>query len=178
MNVFQRTFTAQEVALAAGATAKQVSDWCDQGLIIGQREPLGKGRRRGFSFYNVMEVSVATSLMSIGVRAPADAFRAAHLFSHSGDGGGEWAGDDGLSDQSSERLPGVPFKAGETFAFVAGDRSVVSTDESVSRASYEMGQPVGMVVLNLSAVFVNVVRRLELGRPQTILDSVYGALSA
>ena len=68
------------VAIATGTSAKQITDWCNQGQIIGQREPLGKGRKREFSFFNVMEIAGAVALMQVGVRSPADAFKAAASF--------------------------------------------------------------------------------------------------
>lgn len=76
-----RKHTAQSVALATGATAKQISDWCTLGLIVGQREPLGKGRKREFSWFNVMEVAVATTIMeAMRMTQPGDAFRAAQNY--------------------------------------------------------------------------------------------------
>ena len=123
MDLLNRKFTAQSVALATGTTAKQITDWCNQGQIIGQREPLGKGRKREFSFFNVMEIASAVALMEIGIRAPADAFSAASRFAHISAGGSGWVNDDGIAEGNGEpmRWPGLPyhFREGETIMAVS-----------------------------------------------------------
>lgn len=173
MELLNRTFSAQSVALAAGATAKQISDWCSQGQIVGQREPLGRGQKRQFSFFNVMEVSIALSLMEIGVRSPADAFRVAQTYSHTGGGGeGPWVD----SPRQSERLPGLPFhyRSGETLAFVAGRKCLIDTDSDVLRAMSFLGNFDGVIVLNVSRIFALTMRRLGLEHVD-VLDQAYPA---
>lgn len=171
MDLLQREFSAQAVAMATGATAKQISDWCNQGQIVGQREPLGRGHKRTFSFFNVMEVAVALALMEIGVRAPADAFRAAQGFAHAG-GSGEarWA------DSATEnvRIPGLPYHYSrmETFAFVAGRECLITTDPNVKTAMDALGNVGGLLVVNVSGVFADVMHRLGLGHAE-VLDALY-----
>jgi len=41
MKLTNQTFSVQQVAAATGVTAKQISYWCNMGLIVGQRKPLG-----------------------------------------------------------------------------------------------------------------------------------------
>ena len=179
MDLFQRKFSAQEVAHATGATSKQISDWCDMGLIIGQREKLGKGNRRAFSLFNLSEVAVARALMDVGVRAPSDAFRAAQRFSHSSSGGFNWPGDDGLSDYDAPRYPGLPWHhgEGETFAFVAGQNCSIQLEATLERAIRELRNPIGFIALNISAVFARTMQALGLDY-RVVLDSIYGAEKA
>lgn len=171
MDLLHREFSAQTVAAATGATAKQISDWCNQGQIVGQREPLGRGHKRTFSFFNVMEVAVALALMEIGVRAPADAFRAAQVFAHAG-GSGEarWAD----SAAEKERIPGLPYHYSrmETFAFVAGAECLITTDQNVTAAMQALGNASGLLVVNVSLIFARVMRQLGLEHAE-VLDALY-----
>ncbi len=183
MDLLNRKHTAQSVALATGATAKQISDWCTLGLIVGQREPLGKGRKREFSWFNVMEVAVATTIMeAMRMTQPGDAFRAAQRFSHTGDGGGEWVGDDAFSYNDHHRWPGMPFdyRVGDTFLCVFRDRSIVALVEDgnlpVSRLALQLGdanRPApGLIVLNMTRIFFEVTQRMAL-KGREVLEEVY-----
>ncbi len=174
MDILNRKFSANSVALATGATSKQITDWCNQGLIMGQREPLGRGHRREFSFFNVMEIALALELVEIGVRAPGDAFRAAQRVSHTGDGDFEWAEDEGVRDKAPHRWPGLPFhySEGDTFAFVAGSKSTVAIGDSLKDVLRALGQPAGFIALNVSAVFHAVMLRMALSSAE-VLDEIY-----
>lgn len=180
VDLLEQKYTGQSVALATGLTSKQVSDWCNQGLIIGQREPLGKGHRRMFSWFNLMEVALALALMEIGVKSPGDAFRAAQRFSHMGNGSFAWAGDDDVLTDNSDpvRHPGLPFdyKKGETFLYIAGSRVTVALHEDgvppfgeINRA---LGNPLGFIALNVSAVFASIVHRMARDYRE-VLDEAY-----
>ena len=178
MDLLNRKYTAQSVALATGTTAKQITDWCNQGQIVGQREPLGKGRKREFSFFNVMEVAGAVALMEVGIRSPADAFKAAGYFSHISSGGSGWVGDDAITDDDPHRWPGLPyhFSEGDTFLAVWGDMSevVLSDDGTVNTYSIfpAMRRPAGFILLNMSAVFAQVMHRMALDYRE-VLDEAY-----
>lgn len=180
MDLLNRKYTAQSVAIATGTTAKQITDWCTQGQIMGQREPLGKGRKRELSFFNVMEVAGAVALMEVGIRSPADAFKAAGYFSHIADGGGGWVREDGTieGDGSPQRWPGLPyhFREGDTFLAVSGDMSevVLSDDGTVNTYSIfpAMRRPSGFILLNMSAVFAQVMHRMALDYRE-VLDEAY-----
>ena len=178
MDLLQRKFSAQSVALATGATAKQITDWCNQGQIVGQREPLGKGHKREFSFFNVMEVAVARALMETGVTSPGDAFRAAQRFSHTGNGGADWIGDDALQDNAPVRYPGLPFHYthGETFVYVAGAKCSITLDDSITSVMRSLGRPAGFLALNLSAIFAATMARMALNHAE-VLDAIYGGAS-
>lgn len=181
MNLLNRKYTAQSVALATGTTAKQITDWCNQGQIMGQRVPLGKGRRREFSFFNVMEVAGAVALMEVGVRSPADAFKAAGYFSHIASGESGCVGDDGIMVEEGndpKRWPGLPFhfREGDTFLAVSGDMSdvVLSADGTVNTYSIfpNKRRPAGFILLNMSAVFAQVMHRMALDYRE-VLDEAY-----
>lgn len=176
MDLLTQKYTAQSVALATGTTAKQITDWCNQGQIIGQREPLGKGHKREFSFFNLMEIAGAGALMEVGIRSPADAFKAAIRFSHTNDGAsGGWVG---VESNDPERWSGLPFhhNHGETFMAVSGDMSKVflSADGTVTTYSIFpiMRRPAGFILLNMSEVFAQVMHRMALDYRE-VLDEAY-----
>jgi len=181
MDLLNRKYTAQSVALATGTTAKQITDWCNQGQIMGQREPLGKGRRREFSFFNVMEVAGAVALMEVGVRSPADAFKAASYFAHIAPGGSGWVGDDGIMVEEGndpKRWPSLPYhhNDGETFLVVSGDMSEVVLSKSGELNTYSFfpmhHRPAGFILLNMSEVFKTVSHRMALDYRE-VLDEAY-----
>jgi hypothetical protein len=179
VDLLELRYTAQTVALATGATSKQITDWCGQGLIIGQREPLGKGHHRSFSWFNLMEVASALALMEIGVKSPGDAFRAAQRFAHMGNGGFSWAGDDdALKDSDPARHPALPYhhREGETFLYFAGGRMTVALHkdgipefDEINRA---LGNPPGFIALNLSALFAGILHRMARDYRE-VLDEAY-----
>jgi hypothetical protein len=122
--------------------------------------------------------------MEIGVKSPGDAFRAAQRFSHMGDGSFARAGDvdalvDALTDNSDPvRHPGLPFdyKKGETFLYIAGSRVTVALHEDgvppfgeINRA---LGNPLGFIALNVSAVFASIVHRMARDYRE-VLDEAY-----
>lgn len=178
MDLLTRKFTAQSVALATGVPSKQVTDWCSQGHIIGQREPLGSGRRREFSWFNVMEFGIANALMEIGVRSPSDAFQAAQRFSHTSDGGMEWEGDDALRDNDPYRLPGLPYHhdLGWTYLFLAGsDSDVVLTEDgtvNLHRIKNSSRHSLGCIAVNVTELFTRITNRIALDYRE-VLDEAY-----
>ena len=175
MDILEQTYTAQDVAQAAGITAKQVTDWANQGQLVGHRDRLGKGRKREFQFHTVMEVATAVALMQAGIRSPADAFAAANKFAHFGDSAAVWTGEKATAP---ERHPALPYHYanGYTFLFVAGDKAVthLSPDGSVNLRDVagKLGRQRGMIAVNLSDVFADVMTRMG-GNHYTILDEAY-----
>ena len=175
---------AQDVAKATGTTPKQITDWCNQGHIVGQKTPLGKGRRREFTFSNVMEISGAVALMEIGLTTPGDAFRASSHFAHIGSGHSGWVNEEGdiVEDPPRpSRWPGLPyhFREGETFLVVSGQLSEVVLSEKGkidTRRVFPMHRnPVGLILLNMTEVFKTVVARMDTGSTWAqILNEVYG----
>jgi hypothetical protein len=179
MDLLNRKYTAQSVALATGTTAKQITDWCNQGQIIGQKGTLGKGHRREFSFFNVMEVAGAVSLMEIGIRSPADAFKAASHFAHTAPGGSGWVVDGEIieGDSKPKRWPSLPYhpRDGETFLVVSGDLSKVvlsQRGELNTFSFFSRPRPAGFILLNMSEVFRAVTQRMALDYREA-LDEAY-----
>lgn len=187
MNIFDQTYTAQAVATAVGCEAKQISDWCNLGRIVGQREPLGKGRSRKFSWFNVMEIAIAYDLMSIGIRSPQDAFAVAQNFSHSNDGSeddtGEWIDDAARVDEGHVRHAALPFhySHGVTFLFVIGNKSKVTLSKDGTVDLLNLGadfrQAGGFIVANVSEIFTQTSHRLGLDY-RSVLDAAYGEAKA
>jgi hypothetical protein len=176
MDLLNQVYTAQSVAAATGTTSKQITDWCNQGQIMGQRKPLGKGRRREFTFFNVMEVAGAVALMEIGIKSPADAFTAASRFAHIGQGGSGWVGDE--QKKPVERWPGLPyhFREGETFLVVSGDMARTTLSVSGKLDTYSFfpmhNRPTGFIVLNMSEVFKAVMNNMGEDY-RVVLDKIY-----
>lgn len=184
MNIFQQTFTVQSVATAAGCEAKQISDWCNMGRVVGQREPTGRGRSRQFSWFNVMEIAIATELMNIGVKSPQDAFKAAQHFSHVGDSAATWIHDDAISeDDEPSRYPALPYHhdLGATFLFLSGSKSniVLSKDGTVNL--FTIAPPYsrarGYILVNVTEICASVLHRLGYDY-RVILDEAYAKKKA
>ena len=55
--------TVLDLSNCAARPAKRISDWCNQGEIVGQRDRLGKGTKRELSWLNTMEVAIAAELL-------------------------------------------------------------------------------------------------------------------
>ncbi len=110
--ILTRKFTSGDVIKAAGITNDRLQTWlrADR-YIIGHRNGAKVGTdgpRRTFSFYNVMEIALATELILVGLTVE-DAFKTSVIFSHAGE----------VSyDYDDIRCPGLPFQDGITL-FVA-----------------------------------------------------------
>lgn len=183
MDLSKGTLGAQDVAQATGTTAKQITDWCNQGHILGQKGRLGKGRRREFSFSNVMEIAVGVALMQHGVQSPADAFQAAMHFAHVGSSHSGWVDKNGKMVEDPplpKRKPGFPyhFRDGETYLIVSGERSNVILVKKGQLDLYSMlpglaRPPAVFIAVNVTTVFAAVVENM--GQDwRVVLDQVYG----
>lgn len=183
MDLSSNTIGAQDVATATGTTPKQITDWCNQGHIVGQKTPLGKGRRREFTFANVMEIAAGVALMQNGVQSPADAFRAAMRFAHVGSSHSGWVNDAGeVVEQTPrpKRNPGMPYHHldGDTFLIVSGEQSAVVLSKNGqidTRSIFPMLTrcPVAFIALNMTEVFKQVARNMRQDY-RVVLDQVYG----
>lgn len=183
MDLSKGTLGAQDVAQATGTTAKQITDWCNQGHILGQNGRLGKGRRREFSFSNVMEIAVGVALMQHGVQSPADAFGAAMKFAHVGSGHSGWVNENNEIVENPprpKRNPGFPyhFRDGDTYLIVSGERSNVVLVENGQLDLYSIfpelaRAPAVFIAVNVTAVFKAVMQNM--GEDwRVVLDLVYG----
>lgn len=183
MDLSKGTLGAQDVAQATGTTAKQITDWCNQGHILGQKGRLGKGRRREFSFSNVMEIAVGVALMQHGVQSPADAFGAAMKFAHVGSSHSGWVNEkDELVENPPrpKRNPAFPYhyREGETYLIVSGERANVVLVQKGQLDLYsvlpELGRPPAVFIgVNVTEVFKAVITNM--GEDwRVLLDQVYG----
>lgn len=170
MDLSKGTVGAQDVAKATGTTPKQITNWCNQGHVLGQKTPLGKGRRREFTFANVMEIAVAVALMQHGVQSPADAFRAAMKFAHVGSSHGGWVNDKGEIVENPPRpvrkvsFP-YHFLDGETFLIISGERAEVVLVEKGVLDLYsvfpELARPPAVfIAVNVTEVFKAVITNM------------------
>lgn len=178
MDLLERSFSPSEVAQATGVKAKTISSWADRGLIVGHKSGgSGKGSHRRHSWFNVMEVACATALMEAGVRAPADAFKAAMHFAHVGSGASGW-GEEGATLYRPARQPGLPHHWGDghSLLIVAGERSIVRPtkprDGSFWSYLHELGTPEAFTTVNVTMVFQRVTHNFGLDW-RVVLDEAY-----
>ncbi len=166
MTLADQTFSATQLAHAAGIAPRSVADWATRGLIAGHVEGGGgRGNHREFSFQNLMEVAVAVRFMESGIKSPKIAFQFAQHFSHTGD---------------ETREPGFPLhqKYGNTWMLVAGEYSTFVAGGEGDMIGLESALPhavrgLACVSLNVSRLFSEVCSRLDLGHPYKILDDTY-----
>lgn len=164
MELLNRTFTAQSVALATGCTAKQITDWCNLGRVVGQREPIGRGHSRKFTWFNLMEIAIAAELMDSGFSSVLDAFNASQRFAHSGAAPAKYAGDD---VDGPTRIPGLPwhYNLGQTYLFVwKGGSKVELTDDAgtveLSSIALPAHSATVCIAVNVTEVFARVCNRM------------------
>ena len=173
MMLTQKEFSVQDVAAATGTQPRNISDWVSRGYILGNFE---EGKHRRFSFSNVMEIALCVAAMQRFGFTPERAFRLAAIFAYIGEGGAGWIGEE---DTTPERHPGAPFHYSEGFTFVVaqGDHSevVLSKDGKIDMTGFppDYLDTVGLLVLNVSAIFMNVCARLGQDH-RLVLDGIYG----
>ncbi len=156
MEIQSYTFTVATASQATGVSADSIKNWTKQGVMVGHGDIGGggsAGRKRTYTFQNIMEIAVAGALLDLGIKSVSDAFLAAARFAHTGD---------------DERDIGMPYhyRAGDTFLYMSGKYSHVALNETdvvpfgdINRA---LRQPVGFIALNLTAVFVGVCKRMNI----------------
>lgn len=176
-NAFAITVEAAQTAAAAGITDQTLQNWLKRDVIVGHKRREGtiggggsKGRRRQFTFFNVMEIATAAALLRVGVSDLGLAFEAACGFSHFGEG--ELPG-------RPKRNPSLPFDAaGYTMLVLAGEKSDVVLHTpgqdllSVIRSTFRNTE--GFVILDMSDLFDRVCASLGL-HPEEVLRQSYGS---
>lgn len=167
-NIFQAQFTTGQVVKASGITNAALQTWIRRGAILGQggegvQMPGKPGIWRAFSFFSLMEISVAAALIKLGLEV-SQAFAASRGFAHFANGG---------------RVPGVPFNGScRTILAVAEGRSAVlawrpgQDDDLYALARHELLRPVTMALLDINDLFDQVVANLGL-HPSAVLDAAY-----
>lgn len=170
MNIFDKSYTTQEVADATGTTVKNMANWADRGLVVSKnKDDVGRGRTRTYSWFTLMQVACATAIMDLGFSSPKDAFDAAAHFAHVGTGPSGWVGE--LPIDRAIRWPGLPFHhmRGITVMYVAGRNSTVRlhriwNNEKFSDSYFSIRDELrgarGHIALDVLAIFKEVCRRL------------------
>ncbi len=176
MDILNRTFTTYSVALAANCKPKNISDWCNVGNVIGQRKNVGTGNRRALSWFNLMEVAIATEVLKI-TPSVQFAFEAAQSFAHLGEG--QTGSFDDAANDHEPRIPGLPWhhSRGHTLLAIWHDGSRVVLNQQFDPVTVTGGDnladpPPAFVVVNVTRIFQAVCDRLAL-LPSEILDEAY-----
>ena len=168
-NILNRSFSSREAGEAIGIEVKHITNWATRGFIVGQSEG-GKGKRRLYSFNNLLEITLALELMAVEGLGPESAFRAARRPAFFGGAfKARFAGD--VAVPTDERMPGLPFhhSLGDTVLVVGKNNNrVILTDDG--RIPFESDGPV--IVVSVSKVFQHLCGRLGLD-PESILDFIY-----
>lgn len=177
MHPFTTEYTAQALANATGCDVRKISDWATRGLIVGHEGGGVQGRNRRFSWFNVMEVAIASELMGIGNSSVTGAFTTATHFAHMGEGQAGWVGDP--PPKNAPRLPGLPWhhNRGYTFMFVwNGGNDIRLTDRNgtveLNMVIPQHQQTSGFLVVNVLEVFERVCGRIGLDYRE-VLDQEY-----
>lgn len=155
MSIFHQQFTNSEIVAATGVTNFQLQNWLKRGQIIGHGVEGGgsPGKHRKFSFFNLMQIAVAKALIDVGMTDMQQVTHAAGCFAHTGDM---------AIGNRPERIPGFPFKEGKTLLIAGPERSEeyqLLSSERLGLAAAIFKHGVGAVVINVSAVFENTLRR-------------------
>ncbi|MBM1309063.1 hypothetical protein JQT77_02690 [Sulfitobacter mediterraneus] len=170
----EQTYPSKEVAKATGVTAKFIQNCASRKLITGYESGGGKGRQREFTWVNLMQIGLAASLIEIGVTTPADAFRAAVMFSHIGHDENP-----GLGIPARRIAYPSHYREGDTYLFVSGKEKVVRIEPKASGEMYRLqqslGRPKGYIALNVSKVFQSVCDNMG-WRSAEVLDAIYEGL--
>ena len=161
MNIFHQRFSTGQVCHAANLPNATLQSWLKRNLVVGHRQIEGGGSpgvHRQFSFFNVMELSIAKALTDMGLSASV-ALKAGQKFAHAASG---------PIGRQPGRIPSVPFdsrKGWLTLLCVAGERvteyRMTKPENGLdAEVSARVGHPGGIMVLELSRVFERAVRVL------------------
>lgn len=186
MDIWNTTYSARDVAAAADIAPATLQNWLKRDLIVGHRgddiEGGGvQGKSRRFSFFAVMQISIAAALIKAsGGMDIKQAFEAARSFAHSNDGGvsGEWVNDDAISEDLLTRHPGMPFYTahGDTlFACAEGKTTVVlhrPGEDALAQIRTNLRGAQGFTLIDAGSVFDRVCAADGLN-PMDVLDAAY-----
>jgi hypothetical protein len=155
MDLLHQTFLAAELAAAANVSPATLQNWANRDLIVGHRGGGEKGRRRQFTWFNMMEVATAASLVGLGM-TPANSFKAAAHFSH-GSSSPQIAKGQRVS---AERLPSLPwhFRDGLTYLFAFADQSSIQLvsfhgETNLRAVRQALGGSLAFVALDMTEIF-------------------------
>lgn len=165
---FQQQFTNGEIVAATGVTNVQLQNWLRRGQIIGSGVEGGgsPGKHRRFSFFNLMEIAVATALIETGLTDMARVTNAARTFAHTGSV---------EVGNRARRLPGLPYEDGHTWLIVGTERTEeyqLLREDGLGFAAAIGQHGFGAVVLNITKVFNQTLRRAGLD-PIEVMRAAY-----
>jgi len=172
--VLGKEYSAKQVCEIAGVSNASLQNWIKRKLIVGHREIKGggegPGRHRRFSFFNVVEIAMASKLIATGLQ-PKDAFKAAADFAHVGGGGQTF--------DLPERLPGFPFhfQHGYTIFGISEERTFEviwmpgSTVDTYGQLRGFLHSD-DFITINATKLFDNICSKMGL-HPNVVLDNVY-----
>jgi hypothetical protein len=165
VDVLAARFTTGQVLKATGATNAALQTWVRRGLVVGQTAdgaavdmPGQSGVRRTFSFYGLMQIAIAKSILEVSGNA-SQAFKAAILFAHFGD---------------EVRSPGVPYPTGRTLLLVGTDQQCLVTSGRATGSDVKPmwinGAPQAFITVNVSAIFDRVCASLGV-HPEVVIEA-------
>lgn len=184
MFIFHHQFSTGQVVAATGVSNATLQTWLKRDVIVAQPPEAAEheltitgggkpGAHRRFSFFNVMEIALAKTLIDAGLRDLDNAFKAARHFAHSGCGP--------IENVRPARSPGCPFDTAGTSATTL---LAVREDQS-GEFLYKVGSDVlpliwhriggrdGFLLIDAQVVFDRVVAALGFN-PEEVLALAYG----
>jgi len=171
-------FSTVDVSDATGVSGQTQAEWLRRGFIDAGVTAGGHGVPRVWSFYALMRLAVVRALLQPMGGNVATAFKAATVFTHSGQGEGpSW--EDVIGDDGPAREPGMPFhpREGQTILAVGGDRVelllIPDNAEPFAVAQAALGQPVSLTLVDIGRLFERVCAALNRDA-RRILDEAYG----
>lgn len=173
MNFFHPIFSQKQIVDATGVEAVQIQNWVKRGLLVGHGNDLsteGRGNRRSYSGYSLMEIAIAKSIIEAGGMSDLkDTFRAASHFAH--------FGEDALPGKPA-RHPGLPFHVANSKTLVLvgrgwSDEIVFTSKDSILHFSSRLLRRGGCLVIDASAAFRQAVTRAGFD-PVEIMRFAYG----
>jgi len=173
-NVFQRKFSASEVASVAGITASTLQNWLKREVISGHKKDIegggSQGRHRRFSFFSLIDIAKAAALVRGGISDLPTAFKASRDFAHFEPGG---------LPGILARRPAVAFHAshGRTLLVVSGERSEVFRyapgEDVIARIRAKLRDAESFTVVDMTDLFQRVCADIGASHSE-VLDEVYG----
>lgn len=149
-------YTLQEVSAATFTPQTTIKSWLHKGLMVGSDHTItgggGRGRKRGFTFYSVMELATAAAILRGGPADLKSAFSAAREFA---------------TFDSPGRHMATPFPgSGLTLMLVSGNNCEIVKWEPgkdfFAAPRRNLGKPEAMTIIDLEQVFIRTCRGLGL----------------
>lgn len=188
MDILTNTYSAHDVAAAANVTPMTLQNWLRRGVVVGHGEDDiegggGRGRHRRFSFYAVMQISIAAALLEVnGGMEIKQAFYAAMKFAHAGHTTGGFVGVV-AKDGEATRDPGHPFhfRYGKTLLATGGGKTAIvlhdGKGDAFDKIMAKLRPAKGFIVIDAGDVFDRVCSALG-EHPNVVLDAAYPEATA